>query len=230
MLSNSSTPLSKFIFVFLQKQTYLNIVYLSLNIVFGFTYYLILQIGLSLSWGLIFPTLSIMSSSALDWIPRLKLASVVLGGLLVIPSFLAVLQLSVFPEQALANLLLAEKIPLTGTSSKDPHVPTPWRFLSTAFSWKRLLYVLLKIPLGGISFLALFNLLIPAIAMFGMPLAYLVGFRNLIIGPWRFDTVEKVLLAFLAGLLLVPISLHCVNLLTEISGWLAKTLLSASER
>ncbi|RPI78369.1 MAG: hypothetical protein EHM41_25150 [Chloroflexi bacterium] len=230
MLAKISTLPRNIFTVFIQKQTYVNLLYLWVNIGFGFTYYIILQVCLSLSWGFIYPNIAILSSTSLDFETQLKLSGVILVGLLVIPSLFLIFQLPVVPEQALANLLLKESIRLdTAMWSKDSCFFRPWRLLISASPWKRFLYMVCKVPLGGISFFAFFNVFIPAAALFGMPLAYLVGFRNLIIGPWRFDSVEKVLAAFLSGILLVPVALHGMNLLAKISGLLAKTLLTTSK-
>ncbi len=211
--------------VFLEKQTYLNLAYLGVNITFGFAYYITFQVCLSLAWGLVSPNVSLLASLTLDWVSQFKLALVILGGALILPILVWVLQLFVVPEQWLANLLLKENIPLDLEMwSKDSSLLKPWRLFLAASTWKRLLYTLLKIPLGGISFFAIFTGLIPVIALFSMPLAYLVGFRSLIIGAWRFDSFEKTALAFVAGALLLPLSFHAMNLLAKFSGWLARGL------
>jgi hypothetical protein len=49
----------------------------------------------------------------------------------------------------------------------------------------------------------------------------------LIIGPWRFDAFWKAGLAFVAGVLLLPLTFYAMNLLAKFSGWLARRLLSA---
>ena len=215
--------------VFREKQTYLNLAYLGLNVAFGFAYYLTFQICLALAWGLVFPNIAVLTSLQLDWIARFKIASVILGGILILPILVWALQVFVVPEQWLANLLLKENIALDRDMwSKNSSLLRPGRLLVAASTWKRLLYMLLKIPLGWVSFFAIFTMLVPVLALFGMPLAYLAGFRNLIIGPWRFDSIEKTALAFLSGVLLLPLSLYAMKLLARLSGWLARILLPAS--
>jgi hypothetical protein len=78
---------------------------------------------------------------------------------------------------AVAGKLAAQRKHSAGSGDvvEDSLLLRPWRLFLAASTWKRLLYLLLKIPLGGISF-AIFTALIPAIALFGMPLAYLAGF------------------------------------------------------
>ena len=219
----------KTIQVFLNKQTYLNLAYLGLNSAFGFAYYLTLQVCVLLAWGFIFPNVSIITLTSLGWVSQIKLALVVLSGVLIIPILVWVFQLMVMPEQWLANLLLKENILMDREMwSKDSLLLKPGRLFLAPSTWKRLLYLLLKIPLGGISFFAIFNILIPVIALFGMPLAYLVGFRDLIIGAWRFDSIGKSALAFVVGALLLPVSLYAMNLLAKFSGWLARNLLSVT--
>jgi hypothetical protein len=65
---------------------------------------------------------------------------------------------------------------------------------------------------------------IPGIALFAMPLAHLAGFQNLIIGPWRFDSFGKTILAFQVGSLLLPLTVYALNRLAKLSGWLASSL------
>ena len=134
-MSTNSFNLTRKIFqVFLQKQTYLNMIYIGLTIVLGFTYFLFIQISLSLSWGLIHPNLSILTSFTLDWISQLKIASVVLGGVSIIPVLLLFLQLFVLPEQVLANFLLKENLTLDKTIwSKNSLLLKPWRLLVSKF-------------------------------------------------------------------------------------------------
>jgi hypothetical protein len=210
---------------FARTQTYLNLAYLVVNIAFGFTYFLILTICLALAWGLVYPNILLLAS--LDWASRFKVAAVILAGILVIPAMIWVLQLFVVPEQWLARLLLKEKFTLDQKIwSKDSYLFKPGQLFVAVSTWKRLSYMLLKIPLGAISFFALFIVLLPALALFGMPLAYLTGFQDLIIGPWRFDSIEKAVLAFLAGILLLPLSLYAMNMLAKLSGWMARALLT----
>ena len=211
--------------LFIDKQTYLNLVYLGLNAVLGFGYYLTFQVSLALVWGFIVPTLSIFPD--LDLVSQLKLTSLILSGILILPILVWIPQLFVLPEQWLANRLLGANIALD-RQLWSIHSPLlrPGRLFLAPSTWKRLLYILLKIPFGGISFFVIFLVLLPVIALFGMPLAYLLGFRDLIIGPWRFDTFGKALLALLAGILLAPLSFYGMNFLAKLSGWLAKSLLS----
>ena len=212
--------------LFTHKQTYLNLAYLGLNVGLGFAYSLIYLVCLSIAWGLIFPNIVLLAS--VDWVAQIKLVLVVLGGVLIVPCLVWVMQVFVVPEQWLANVLVKENIAIDRQMwSKESSLLKPRQLFLEGSTWKRLLYTVLKIPLGGVSFFAFFNVLVPALALFGMPLVYLAGFRNLIIGPWRFDTVEKAALAFLAGVILLPPSLFAMNLLAKFSGWLAKTLLAA---
>lgn len=224
------TIFHKIIRMFTSWQTYLNLAYLVVNITSGFSYYLILQISLELSWGLVLPTISFEDWSSLDWFTLVKLGAVILSGILVIPILVWILQLPVVPEQWLANLILKEKITLDREMwSKESTLLRPGRLFLAVSTWKRLLFVLIKIPLGLVSFSAFFYLLVPSVALLGMPLAYLAGFRNLVIGAWRFDTIGKAVLAFLAGVIALPLSILGMNLLARFSGWLVRTLLTASK-
>lgn len=210
------------------RQTYMNLLYLGLNIGFGFAYYITFQVVLALAWGLTFPNAVLLASPTLDWATRLKLTGVTLGGILILPMAIWVMQLMVVPEQWLANLLLKEEIPLDLQMwSRGSILLNGKRFFLSAATWRRLFHSFLKIPLGIISFFVFFTMLIPAVSAFGMPLAYLVGFDHLIIGRWALDTVGKALLACLAGIVLVPLALCCTNIVARVSGWLARVLLPA---
>jgi hypothetical protein len=209
---------------FVDAQTFRNLACLVGNIIFGFAYYLTLQIGLALAWGLTGPLFSILPN--LDLASQIKTASVILGGLLILPILVWILQLFVLPEQWMMNHLLNVNLPLdTAMWTKDSILLRPIRLLAAISTWKHVFHALIKIPLGVISFAVLFLALLPALALLAMPLAYLAGFQNLVVGVWRLNTLGNAALAFLVGLLLLPISLHTVRLLANISGWLAKALL-----
>jgi len=220
--------LQTFISPFIGFQTFRNLACLLGNIVFGFAYYFILQIGLALAWGLTYLPFSILPS--LDWASQLKTAPVILAGLLVLPILVWILQLFVLPEQWLANFLMKADIPLDeALRTKDSNLLQPIRLFAAASTWKRLLHALLKIPLGVVSFAALFLVLLPVLALLATPLAYLAGFQDLIVGAWRMDTFGNASLASLSSFLLLPLTLHGVNLLAKFSGCLAKVLLTDSK-
>jgi hypothetical protein len=103
-----------------------------------------------------------------------------------------------------------------------------WAYLSDPLTWKSLIFIALKFPLGIVLFTAVIDLLSAAAGMLFAPLAHLAGHRSFIIGSWRIDTWGDTFLASAMGLFALPLSLHLLNGLAFASGWFARVMLSDS--
>jgi hypothetical protein len=55
---------------------------------------------------------------------------------------------------------------------------------------------------------------------------FISPFIGLVVGAWLMDTFGNAFLASLSSFLLLPLTLHGVNLLAKFSGYLAKVLLA----
>ena len=101
-------------------------------------------------------------------------------------------------------------------------------------TWTSLLYFVLLLPLGVAYFTSLFTLLAVGLGLLAVPIASLfhaTGGISLDVGPQAWSTAHPTLTALLcglAGLGLLPMSLHLALLLGRFQVWLAKQLLVRS--
>ena len=105
-------------------------------------------------------------------------------------------------------------------------------YLTNPVTWKSLLYLFLKFPLGFATFLILATLLSLTLAFLSMPITYsflpaLQESLTLGLGlqVWRIDSILDALIAALIGLLLWPLTLHVTNALTWIHARFARLML-----
>jgi hypothetical protein len=138
-------------------------------------------------------------------------------------------------ERKLANVLLNQNIPArkanqTGGLSRWQKIKV---MLKDPSLWKGQLFLLVKFPLGVVSFVVLTTLLVLSIALITTPFYYHVAppmvdfsFNGL---PWaaniRVDTLGKALECTLLGCFCMLGSMHLFNGLAWISGWFARRLL-----
>jgi hypothetical protein len=205
--------LSKTFSVFIEKQTYLNLVYLLLAFPLGLAYFIFLVTGLSLGIGLI-----------IIWVGVLIL-------LLVYAIWYGLLAL----ERVLAIHLLHEDIPpmikqnLTGKSLLQKFTTT----LGSAVTWKGLFFLFLKFPLGLISFVAITVFGSLSLALLAAPLYYNrfspeinFTFENHPVNSfWLIDTLPEAMTACFIGFLILTLSLHLLNGMAKLSGKIARRLL-----
>jgi hypothetical protein len=209
-----TSALSKFFGVVVRGQTYLNALYLLLAFPLGLFYFVFLVTGLSVGIGTI-----------IIWVGVLILA-------LVYGAWYAMI---VF-ERQMAIGMLHEDIPpmshqdLTGKSLWQKFVVT----LRNPVTWKGLVYLIGKFPLGILSFVVLVTMLSVSAAFIGLPFYYQYihpGVDLTINGIyyfnpiWLIDTLPEALLGCLAGLFIALISLHIFNGLAWISGKFARVML-----
>ena len=201
--------LDKFFGVFLYPQTYLNGLYLLLSFPLGLFYFVFLVVGLSAGIPLV-----------IVWV-----------GLLVLAAVLAAWWGFIVVERQLAIWLLREDIPRRlrqGQTGK-----TTWQkvtaVLCNPVTWKGLLYLLIKFPLGTFSFVVWVSLISFSGALLLAPLYY----HNYPItinltpssGVWVISTLPQALLLCLAGFLILIISMHILNGLAWVSGRFARVML-----
>jgi two-component system phosphate regulon sensor histidine kinase PhoR len=111
-----------------------------------------------------------------------------------------------------------------------------WQSLTDSMTWKSLVYLLLKFPLGILSFVLTLCLLVLSISIslvtFVLTLTivpfFYLGLR-LTHSPHELETIEKLLRFSLKGFGLFTISLYIVYGLAHISGELARILLGMSD-
>ncbi len=207
-MNNPSNFLAKFFGVAIQGQTYLNLLYLLLAFPLGIFYFVLLVTGFSLGLGLL-----------ILWIGAFILAGM----------FVAWWACAVF-ERQLAIWLLREEIP--PMTRRSPTGQSAWEqvkaHLSNPVTWKSLLYLLAKFPLGIFTFVVLVTLLALAMVLIAAPAAYpffplqITFWGN---AAWIADTLWESILAFFVGVALLFPTLHILNALAWVSGRFARLML-----
>ena len=216
-----------FFTVVTRKQTYLNLAYLLAGSACGLIDLLFLAAAGSLVFGVV-----AVPAGILAWLPpfepasSLKLAGLVLGGVLLVPlSVLLCFIPSVLEQNLAAWFLKMDPVVRPFWIAERNPVKAAARYLASAVGWKRLCFSLLRVPLGSISFLAMLISLPALFGMLSMPVVYLAGFHELIFWHWRVNTFMGSVAASVAAVLLAPIILHLFNWLARFSGGLARALL-----
>lgn len=201
--------LGKFFGVIIRPQTYLNLLYLLLSFPLGLFYFTFLIIGLTAGIPLI-----------IVWV-----------GLLILALVYAVWYGLIYFERQMAIVLLREQIP--PVTRQDMSGKSLWQqftaTLANPVTWKGLVYLLAKFPVGLASFVVLVTLLAVSLALVGMPFYYPTIHVDLDLGFWtpilKVDTLGEALIGSLLGIFATLISLHILNGMAWVSGKFAKVML-----
>ena len=202
-MTEIETSLREFLMVAYRKQTYMNILYLLFSFPLGTAYFIFLVTGLSLGFGLL-----------LVWI----------GIPVLVLVFLAWWEIASF-ERQMAIWLLGVDIPplsLKPVNEKSILGRTLYR-LKSPVTWKALLFLLVKFPLGILSLVVMAFLVSLTLGMLINPILYLVGESFV-------NNLQEAILVSISGIFVGLASMHVLNLLAHISGSFAKMMLSNSEK
>lgn len=221
--------LRRFFGVLVRKETYLNGLYLLLNLPLGIAYGIFLMTGWFLGYGLVWggwQTLLLVT----DLYSNIRILSILISGVCVWFLVIATCWIPASIERRLIRWLLGVNItPVSHSFTKPLGIWMRIRaYLLDPVTWKSLIFVALKFPVGIATFTAVIGLISAAVAMLFAPLAHLIGFESFIIGPWRIDTWGEKFFASALGVLVVPLSLHLLNGLALVSGWFAKIMLGGA--
>lgn len=208
-MNSNSNPLSKFFGVIAESQTYLNYLYLFLAFPLGVIYFIFLVVGISV--GL---------ATLILWVGLLVLL-IVVGGWWLLAGFERVMAI---------NLLHVDIPPMTTPRSEKAQTSLEklGAFLSNPVTWKGLIFLLLKFPLGIISFVVLVTLTAVTLVLITSPFTYHFVQPEIWFwggGVWRIDTLGEAFAGMVLGFLMIFISLHIFNGLAWISGKIAQFLL-----
>lgn len=174
----------------IERQTYLNLVYLLLAFPLGVTYFVFLVTGFSLGLGLIVTFLSIP----------------ILLGMLA-----ATWGIAAFERQLVNQLLAARIAPMPLMPGQGQRLwPRIKTLVSDAGTWKSLAYLFLDFPLGTLSFILTATLVsVPPYLIF-LPLSY--RWTDFYYAPYhKVDTLAEALLFVPVGVILIPIALAALN-------------------
>lgn len=217
-----TNPLLRFFLAPFRLRTYTNLLYLLLAFPLGLAYFIFLSVGLAVGFGL-----------TLIWIGVPLLALVFAGSW----AFAA------FERQAAILLLGAEVPPMAPMAPIAPPASHPgaaartvWQragdFFGNPVTWKGMGFLLIKLPLGMVSFVAIVGLLSVSASFLLAPAAALLG-------EWGVLDVEGLVIELssvagawtcaLLGILLTVLSLNLLNALALV--WRATaTLLLGSDQ
>ena len=200
---DTSSDIERFFRVALDGQTYLNILYLLLAFPLGLAYFIILVTGLSLGFSL-----------AILWV-----------GLLILALMVIAWWIMAAVERQLAIWLLREQIP--PMDSPKPAGPEFWArcksHLTNPVTWKSLVYLFVKFPLGVLSFVVVVTCLSLSAGLIAAPWLYPYG--HIEIGLWTIDSPSEAWFMAAIGVVVGLLSMHLMNGLAFVSGRLARLML-----
>jgi hypothetical protein len=199
--------IGRFFSVYIQPKTYLNLLYLLLSFPLGLAYFVLIVTGLSVGFG-----------TLIIWV-----------GLVVLVAMFAIIWgLTAWERQQAIWLLKVEIPPM---SRQQPEGLSIWQrakaYLSNPVTWKGLLFLLLKFPIGVASFVMLTTGLSISLAMIAAPVVYrFIPYTiDISVGEYFIDSSVKAVLVFLAGIPILTVSLHIYNITAELCGKLAMVML-----
>jgi len=209
---NFNDLLDKFFRVMGSGQAYLNSIYLLISFPLGIFYFVFLISGLSVGLPLLIIWVGIpllLLVGACWWL------------------------LAAFERQMAIHWLKEDIAPMTNPSTEGTDLWTRFKdYFLNPVTWKSLLYLFLKFPLGIFSFVVLITLISLTVSFLAMPVIY-QAFTALTpqvnFGPgliWHIDSINDALIATLIGVFLWPLTLHALNGVTWLHAKLAKYLLS----
>jgi Putative sensor len=191
-------------------RTYTNLVYLLLAFPLGLLYFVFLITGVSLGVGL-----------TIVWIGIPILAVVFAGSW----------ALAAFERQLAIHALGADVPPMSPPPAGESR--TLWQQVTAFFlnpvTWKGMAFLLLKFPLGIVSFVVVVTLIATSSALILAPIAWQWGVFDVDVVFWQVDSLGGAWLCSLLGLGLLLLSLNFLNLLALVWRWSAIFLLG-SER
>jgi len=201
----TAASLGRFARVARDPQSYRNLLYLALALPLGIAYVTILVAGLSAGAGL----------------------AVILIGIVLLVATLFALRAMAAVERMLARRLLRIAIhpPIEGG------IHFTWRqrvqlWLRDPVTWKSLVFLLGKLPMGVVAFAAIVFLGLTSVVLFFAPV--LVAFTPVIFFGWEIDNPVAAIAAVPAGALLFLLCLHVFNGLAWLYGVCARVMLGPS--
>ncbi|NIS79364.1 MAG: hypothetical protein GTO14_03880 [Anaerolineales bacterium] len=214
-MNDSTQSAGRFFGVMGSGQAYLNLLYLLTTFPLGIFYFVFLVTGLALGIPLVIIWLGI---------PILLLVGVAWWAL---ASF----------ERLMVIYWLKEDVPRMAYPSKEgADVWTRFKaYFTNPVTWKSLVYLFLKFPLGIATFVVVVTLVSLTLAFLTMPITYpyLQDFQvGIFLGTglpaWEVDSMSDAMLAALIGLMLWPATLHVTNGLAWVHAKFARVMLSVN--
>jgi hypothetical protein len=179
------------------KQSYKNLAYLLLSFPAGLLYFILMIIGSSLGLSL-----------------------VVIGiGVLILWLTFGLLLISGRGERWMARKFLQQEL------SEPEHGAFSFEAISKRESWKTILFLFLKFPLGIMSFSLAVSVISFILGLLTMPFFYQYEFVQ--VGGRSIDSLWEAIAATLFGIVLLPFGLMLLNKVAGWWRWMARKLLDA---
>jgi hypothetical protein len=189
----TADPIARMFLMPFQARSYTNLIYLLLTFPLGLVYFVFLITALSLGVGL---------SITILGLPILGLAFLASWGLTAL-------------ERRMAIHLLGAEVPPMGPSpgsSRQGFWSDVRQFFGNPVTWTGMLYLLvLKFPLGVVTFVIVTFLVTLSVSFLATPFLYPLSLLETEGVLWWVDTPAEAGLCFLVGLVLTFISLHLLN-------------------
>lgn len=191
--------------VYIQPRTYGGILFQLLALPLGIVYFTLLVTGFALGIPLI-----------IVWV-GIPILLLVMGMAWGLTAF----------ERVSAIGLLGVKVP----PMSRPAIPgaSIWKrfinYLGNPVTWKGLIYLLIKLPIGIGTFTAVVTLLSVPLAMIFSPMVLFIPNVHIDLTFWRIDTLPEVIAMMTMGFVLLTLSLHILNFFSYLLGELARVML-----
>jgi hypothetical protein len=197
-----------FFSVIAKPESYLSIIYLLLAFPLGIFYFVFLVTGLSLGLGLV----------------------VIMVGIPILAGVLAASYGMAAFEREMAIGMLKIDIPPMQREKAPPGFWAKFKALiANPVTWKGVLYLFIKFPLGIASFVLVVTLLSTSLGLLAAPFIYSQPWGYIDLGFCRVDTALEAGLTALAGIFLFFASLHVLNWTAWVSGQLARVMLGHAQ-
>jgi hypothetical protein len=199
----------RYVQVAARRQTWLNLAWILLALPLGIASFTFATTGFSLGLGLAITIIGIPLLIGMTFAAR-ALASL---------------------EGRMASVMLGADIPtapLATRADRPGLLPRISANLRDSLTWRGLLFMFLRLPLGIGVFVSATVLLALVAALIAAPFTY--DGANIQIFSLRADTFVEAIACFAVGILMLPATLHALNGLGWLMGRLARVLLAPSER
>jgi len=207
-MNEMTDTVKQFFGVAARGQTYLNSIYLLLSFPLGTAYFVFLVTGLLLGLSLL-----------IVWV-----------GIPILLFMLAAWWVLVAFERQLAIWLLHVDIP--PMSRETASGQSAWVrlkiHLRNPVTWKGLAYLFARFPLGVLSFVVSFTLIVLTGVLLFAPLTYTDPAYQMYIFSWQIDTLNEAMICSILVLCVGLISMHVMNGLAFVSGRFAILMLGAA--
>jgi len=199
--------LTNYFTIFAKPKMYLTLLYLFLAFPLGLAYFVLLVVGFSLGFSLI-----------IIWV-----------GLIILALLFPTIWLLISFERLQTTHLLGIPVPITSPVSSENI--SLWQklklFLTDPATWKGVLFILLKFPIGIISFVVLVTGLAVLFSMIFSPL--IISWNPIHFGVWKVDTISEAIGLCMLGLMALPGLFHFYYFLGQSIGKLSAILLKPKE-